>query len=610
MLVISALLTLAATAVVVYVGFRPTKGERFPDPWAGRRGVALTVRSRPYVDAYLRQGPVLRAVGVLIGSFLPMAVTAGTGIDLGVPGLVWIFAGYLTAGVLTEVALGRVPASPTRVASLAVRRRDRYVARWLTRAQVAVPAAVVAFAAIALRVDARPQLSSVASLTGAFGAEELRRDAVACAVAAVLALAVTLAAQQWIVRRPRPCAEPDLAAADEVLRTSTVHLLGVTQTATALVLAGGALGYVGAAVPWTLSGWVAVPVFASVLAAFLLWSVRLSAPDLPGGAVAPPPFDPEQAAAALLIPSSGDPAPARRMTVWTVGGATAAVLVVLAMAALHWVGPFNPAVQVSAAEWRIQPDGSGVARFDVFNASLVPVTLEAATLLVPPAGGATAVTGVSVWPATGGDPTTGDLPLLVPRRRGVIVEVRVAGPRPCAPTTPPASTGVAPAVGPVEVTWSTPVGLRRSAQAALGQGTFVDGGIAGPLGCTDDLPTGPPPADPVAAQADIEQAFATVYGGPPNPAVKSRRIDVFDGLDGVSAEAYRRGYGPQMEKNRATVERVSFDRPDHAWIAYRLGAGGTTVGNRRGEAVLVDGVWKITRATVCQDLSLTGARCP
>jgi hypothetical protein len=53
------------------------------------------------------------------------------------------------------------------------------------------------------------------------------------------------------------------------------------------------------------------------------------------------------------------------------------------------------------------------------------------------------------------------------------------------------------------------------------------------------------------------------------------------------------------------------DRPDHAWVIYELHAPDDTVlTTSRGEAVLVDDVWKVTRETICADIQKTGARCP
>ncbi len=59
----------------------------------------------------------------------------------------------------------------------------------------------------------------------------------------------------------------------------------------------------------------------------------------------------------------------------------------------------------------------------------------------------------------------------------------------------------------------------------------------------------------------------------------------------------------------ATIDELVFTTPAEAWFRYSIDTPGNDFDNRYGIAVLVDGVWKITRATVCQDLSLAGGDC-
>jgi len=66
-------------------------------------------------------------------------------------------------------------------------------------------------------------------------------------------------------------------------------------------------------------------------------------------------------------------------------------------------------------------------------------------------------------------------------------------------------------------------------------------------------------------------------------------------------------YADVAATTTATIREVSFDRPDHAWFRYQLSVG---FGDRTGEAVLVDGRWKVTRATVCADYALANVTCP
>ena len=60
---------------------------------------------------------------------------------------------------------------------------------------------------------------------------------------------------------------------------------------------------------------------------------------------------------------------------------------------------------------------------------------------------------------------------------------------------------------------------------------------------------------------------------------------------------------------QATIAELVFTAPDEAWFRYSIDTPGNDFDNRYGIAVAVDGVWKITRSTVCQDLSLAGGDC-
>ena len=61
----------------------------------------------------------------------------------------------------------------------------------------------------------------------------------------------------------------------------------------------------------------------------------------------------------------------------------------------------------------------------------------------------------------------------------------------------------------------------------------------------------------------------------------------------------------------ASVEVVVFTTPTEAWFRYDLVAadGSSLLVDRFGIAVQTGGVWKITRATICQDLRTAGGDC-
>jgi hypothetical protein len=116
------------------------------------------------------------------------------------------------------------------------------------------------------------------------------------------------------------------------------------------------------------------------------------------------------------------------------------------------------------------------------------------------------------------------------------------------------------------------------------------------------------PADRTAAVAEIQDAFRTAYDSSLDQATREAPIDDPRGLAEAAAEAMAGPFAAEAVSARPTVAEVSFDRPGHATVVYDLGHG--SVRNRVGEAVLVGGAWKVTRATVCADLALAAATCP
>jgi hypothetical protein len=116
------------------------------------------------------------------------------------------------------------------------------------------------------------------------------------------------------------------------------------------------------------------------------------------------------------------------------------------------------------------------------------------------------------------------------------------------------------------------------------------------------------PADRTAAVAEIQAAFRTAYDSSLDQATREAPIDDPRGLAEAAAEAMAGPFAAEAVSARPTVTDVSFDRPGHATVVYDLGQG--SIRDRVGEAVLVEGTWKVTRATVCFDLALAAATCP
>ncbi|MFT6291637.1 MAG: hypothetical protein ACJAR2_002242 [Ilumatobacter sp.] len=120
---------------------------------------------------------------------------------------------------------------------------------------------------------------------------------------------------------------------------------------------------------------------------------------------------------------------------------------------------------------------------------------------------------------------------------------------------------------------------------------------------------GEQPADSDAAETEVAELMAGIYGD---------NEDIFDSLDFIDdptgvAEARDQvaegGFEEAAANAEAIVEELVFTTPVDAWFRYRIE---TTTGNfseRFGQAVVIDGIWKITRATICQDLQLAGGSC-
>ena len=101
--VLGVLVIFGLIGLVVLVGsfiFRRDRRDAEVDDWARGHGLELTPQSRPWVDDYLRTGRNLRQIGGFGGLVVAASVTAATGLDLYVSGLVWVLLGYLVAALL------------------------------------------------------------------------------------------------------------------------------------------------------------------------------------------------------------------------------------------------------------------------------------------------------------------------------------------------------------------------------------------------------------------------------------------------------------------------------------------------------------------------------
>jgi hypothetical protein len=135
-----------------------------------------------------------------------------------------------------------------------------------------------------------------------------------------------------------------------------------------------------------------------------------------------------------------------------------------------------------------------------------------------------------------------------------------------------------------------------------------------PQAPSEVIPTGPPPADIDTAQAEIQAAFAahgtTSKDGASIPSVE-RGEDLGPVVAMAKAKARSRGIADEGSDVAVTVDEVQFIDAEHAaaWFSISIN-GRSMVRHHRGDAVLVDGKWKMARSTFCHIMSMGGVPCP
>jgi hypothetical protein len=121
------------------------------------------------------------------------------------------------------------------------------------------------------------------------------------------------------------------------------------------------------------------------------------------------------------------------------------------------------------------------------------------------------------------------------------------------------------------------------------------------------------PADVAAAEQAVRDAFLIAHGRAVGGVTREQQMAAIDDPAGFPEIWDEMAAGPFAEQVAAAqmhVDDVVFLSATRAAVKY-----GWTVpdyssfDNRFGELVLVDGAWKVTRATMCNDFSLAGAMC-
>lgn len=119
---------------------------------------------------------------------------------------------------------------------------------------------------------------------------------------------------------------------------------------------------------------------------------------------------------------------------------------------------------------------------------------------------------------------------------------------------------------------------------------------------------GEQPADPAFAEESIIDTMSRIYSGG-DGEFNEDRIDDPTGVAEAREQVREGGFESEAASAVAVVEELVFTSPSEAWFRYRIETDGIDLFERYGTAVAIDGVWKITRNTICQDLSMAGGDC-
>lgn len=118
------------------------------------------------------------------------------------------------------------------------------------------------------------------------------------------------------------------------------------------------------------------------------------------------------------------------------------------------------------------------------------------------------------------------------------------------------------------------------------------------------------PSDQAADREAVQRAFETVYDGSLPGGDRLNLIDDPTGVEIAVGSLATGELGPLAATFRARVDSVTFDNGGGATVRYEVVVGGETkLLDRTGTARRVGSAWKVTRATVCTDLSALGADC-
>ena len=122
---------------------------------------------------------------------------------------------------------------------------------------------------------------------------------------------------------------------------------------------------------------------------------------------------------------------------------------------------------------------------------------------------------------------------------------------------------------------------------------------------------GAQPADAAAAEAAVRESWKVARDFTnTDSAARLARIDDTTGIADAWKVLSTGNFAEPAQASSTTIRDFVFSSPNEAWFRYDITTSIGNFPNRYGKALLGnDGLWRITRQTVCQDLNLVSAQC-
>jgi hypothetical protein len=233
------------------------------ETFAARHDLVVTAANGDQVIRYLATTRRWRITGLTAGvlSSTGWAVTHGAFIRVD---LLTMLAGWFAGALIAEVRVARHAFGPRRAASLVPRHASAYLSR---RSWLSLP--------IATAISGSIGIATVVALVR--GQPVGRWSVPFFAAAMALAVAVRLV-QRRVLRRAQPIAEPDVLAADDAIRSRSLHVLAGGGASLVLYCALGQLhGLADDGIQrFTALGMLGVPLLGWIVAT-ARWPVRRDA---------------------------------------------------------------------------------------------------------------------------------------------------------------------------------------------------------------------------------------------------------------------------------------------------------------------------------------------